>query len=77
MKLKVGGVYENGFGAAIKIAKAPNEKCRWFEDEWENRYHETGEAVQVHGVSRECNLVEAISEPAPPAPPAYSDRGNC
>ena len=40
VNLKVGGKYENGFGAVQKIVKGPNASCRWFESELGDHYHE-------------------------------------
>ena len=58
MKIEVGKSYFNGFGAKIMIVKAPSEKSRWYEDELENRYHETGEAVRYGSSRPELNLRE-------------------
>jgi hypothetical protein len=78
LKLKVGGKYENGFGAVQTIVRAPNAKCRWFESELGDYYHEDGAFVSIRGGRPELNLlVHAPDSPRPPKPAAYSDRGNC
>ena len=59
MQIQVGKKYENGFGAVISIAKAPNQKSRWFEDDMGNRYHETGEMVRASSRT-EYNLVNEL-----------------
>lgn len=77
IKLKIGGKYENGFGAVQTIVKAPNERCRWFESALGDHYHEDGSYVSVRGGRPELNLlIHAIDCPKPPLPAAYSDVGS-
>ena len=54
-QLEVGQTYFNGFAARIRIVSGPTDKCRWFEDEFENRYHADGCYVGV-GSLPEFNL---------------------
>lgn len=57
LKLEVGKHYFNGFAARVKIIKAPDSYNRWYEDEYENRYHEDGAYVGTDRVA-EFNLQE-------------------
>lgn len=49
MKIKVGEFYKNGYGAVFQIKHPPDEKCRWYEDDCMNYYHEDGSFVQIGG----------------------------